>query len=248
MWHWLAVTAGLAAFTAGATVPPDSIARPDARYRLSIAGIPIGSAALSVSVQGGRYTIDGTADFGFLFWGGRGGARAEGLTSPQGWTPLRYRLAYEGTRRPGGMEIDFENGRAVRFHSFPPPPADVMEGRITVQDDHLKAVLDPLTALVVPVPPDTDADAVCQRLLPVFSGFTRFDLELTGALDVETGIGCSARYLPVSGHRPDSRSVERMTQPGAFEIALAPLANYAWAPSRVAIQTRFGTFEMIREP
>lgn len=248
MWHWLVVISGLAAFTAGATVPPESIVRPDARYRLSIAGIPIGSAALSVSVNDGRYTIDGTADFGFLFWGGRGGARTEGLASPHSWTPVRYRLTYEGTRRPGGMEIDFENGKAVRFHSFPPPPDDVMEGRIALTDAHLRGVLDPLTALVVPAGPGADAESVCNRLLPVFSGFTRFDLELTGARDAEPGIGCSARYVPVAGHRPDSRSVERMTQPGAFEIALAPLVTHAWAPTRVAVQTRFGMFEMIREP
>jgi hypothetical protein len=39
-----------------------------------------------------------------------------------------------------------------------------------------------------------------------------------------------------------------MTQPGAFEIALVPITPEAWGPERVAVETRFGTFEMIREP
>lgn len=232
---------------ATATVPAAAGPEPMASYRLFIAGIPIGSAGLSVRVEGAHYVIDGTADFGFLFWGGRGGARAVGLANGGGWQPLTYRLAYEGIRRPGGMEIDFEGGKAVRVHSFPPPPEDVMQGRVELTDDHLRNVLDPLTALVVPASATAAPAEVCQRLLPVFSGFTRFDLALEGPRETQPGLGCAARYVPVAGHRPDSSSVTRMTRPGAFEIALAPISDDAWAPARVAVDTRFGTFEMVRQ-
>jgi hypothetical protein len=239
--------AAFAAFAATATVPPSSVAEPMAVYRLYVAGIPIGSAGLSVTVAANRYVIDGTADFGFLFWGGRGGARAEGSANGHGWQPDRYRLAYEGVRRPGGVEIDFEGGKAVRVHSFPPPPEDVLQGRVELTEEHLRNVLDPLTALVVPAGVGADPSTICRRLLPVFSGFTRFNLALEGPRTTTPDLGCAARYVPVAGHRPDSRSVARMTQPGAFEIALAPITPEAWAPARVAVETRFGTFEMIRQ-
>lgn len=243
----VAAALGLGAVAASATVPVTEAPEPMAVYRLSIAGIPIGSAGLSVSLSGNRYVIDGNADFGFLFWGGRGGARSVGSANGGTWQPETYRLAYEGIRRPGGVEIDFENGKAVRVHSFPEPPADVREGRIELTADHLRNVLDPLTALVIPAPVGADPSSVCSRLLPVFSGFTRFDLALEGPREAAQGVGCAARYRPVAGHRPDSTSVERMTQPGAFEIALAPITDDTWGPARVAVDTRFGTFEMIRQ-
>lgn len=244
----LALTATAIGATVSATVPADGARTPDARYSLSIAGIPIGSATLSVAVDDGTYLIDGSADFGFLFWGGSGGARVEGVARDGVWRPTRYRLAYEGVRRPGGMEIDFEDGRAVRVHSFPPPPPDVMQGRVALTDTHLRDVLDPLTALVIPAPADADPETVCRRLLPVFSGFTRFDLELAGPRVASSGAACRTRYVPVAGHRPDSRSVERMQKPGAFEVSLTAITPEAWGPARVAVETRFGTFEMVREP
>jgi hypothetical protein len=243
--------AGLAltALTAGATTNAETGA--DAVYGLSIAGIPIGTAKLSVDIAGDRYVLDGAADVGFLFWGGVGKARALGAMQGGAMRPAQYRLAYEGVSRPGRVEIDFANGRAVRWERLPEPDGDWAEewarNRITVEDHHLAGVLDPLSALVIPMPADAEPSAVCRRLLPVFSGFTRFDLELTGTAAAANGVGCTADYRPVAGHRPDSDSVERMSRPGAFEIALEPITSEAWGPARVAVQTRFGTFEMVRE-
>ena len=234
-----------ATMSAGASTVPS--APSDAVYALSIAGIPIGEATLSVDFHDGGYVLDGTADVGFLFWGGQGGARTEGTAQNGVLEPQRYRVAYDGVRRPGRIAIDFEGGRAVRWDRAPEPEGDWADGRTEVAEAHLQGVLDPLSALVIPAPSDAEADTVCRRLLPVFNGYTRFDLELTGPAAAPEGVGCAVTYRPVSGHRPDSRGVARMRQPGALEIALAPITDDAWGPARVAVQTRFGTFEMIRE-
>lgn len=239
----------LTALAASATTSADD--GPDAVYGLSIAGIPIGNASLSVAIDGGRYVLDGAADVGFLFWGGEGRARAIGAMQGDTMQPSHYRLAYQGASEPGGMEIAFADGRAVHWERQPEPDGDWVEdwrkNRVAVEERHLTGVLDPLSALVIPMPADADPASVCRRLLPVFSGFTRFDLELTGTAAAPSGVGCTARYRPVAGHRPDSDSVERMTRPGAFEIALEPITDTAWGPARIAVKTRFGTFEMVRE-
>jgi hypothetical protein len=228
---------------AGSTAP----VAPDAVYALSIAGIPIGEATLSVSMSDDRYVVDGTADVGFLFWGGSGGARSEGVARDGRLVPERYRLTYEGQTRPGHVEIEFDDGVPVRWARAPEPEGDWAEGRTPIDAEDLIGALDPLTALVIPASTDASPNDVCRRLLPVFSGYTRFDLDLTGPAESPQAVGCAATYRPVGGHRPDSRGVARMREPGALSIALAPLSDKVWAPARVAIQTRFGTFEMVRE-
>lgn len=227
---------------------PASAARDGgAMFDLWIGGVPIGSASLSATAANGRYAVQGSADVGFLFWGGAGEARSEGTVGPRGLTPARYDLRYEGVRRPGHVSIAFEDGRAVRWDSAPPPPEQYLRERVAVSPAHLGGVLDPLSALVTPAPADADPQALCRRVLPVFSGYTRFDLELTGASRARDGeVACAARYIPVAGHRPGSPGVERMTRPDAFSITLAPLSEGFWGPRRIAVATRFGDFVATR--
>jgi hypothetical protein len=241
--------AALAALSAS---PTAATRAPGAAYDLSISGLSIGEATLAVSIDGARYAVDATADFGFLFWGGSGGARSEGRVEDGRLRPERYRLAYEGVRRPGSAEIDFEAGRAVRWSNEPQPEGDWAEGRTPVEPLHLSDVIDPLAALVAPLPADAAPAAVCARLAPVFSGLTRFDLELTGARAAsdpaapEGAVACETRYRPVAGHRPDSPGVARLQRPGAVSLTLAPIADGAWAPLRLALDTRFGPFVLSR--
>lgn len=239
----------LAAALMLAASPAGALRDAGARYALSIAGLPIGEAALSVAAAGDRYAIDASADVGFLFWGGAGSARAEGAAAEGSLAPASYRLDYEGVSRPGSVSIDFEDGRASAWRFAPPIPPEFAEGRVPLAPSDLEGVLDPLSALVIAAPADIDAEALCRRVLPVFSGATRFDLALEGAQPGARdggAVACAARYRPVSGHREGSAGVARLMRPGAVEVALAPLAPGFWGPERVAVETRFGAFEIAR--
>lgn len=242
--------AALAAFGLG-TVQPSaasgSTADAAARYRITLAGLAIGSAALRASTDGAVYAVEAEGEFRVLFWGGSGAVRARGTVRDGALQPAVYRLAYEGRRRPGGAEIAFADGVAVAFASFPDPPDEVFEGRVEIAPEHLKDVLDPLSALVIPASAEADPETICRRVLPVFNGFTRFDVALGGvAASGPDGVECAAQYRPVSGHRPDSRGVRRMQEPGAFSVTLAPLGDAFWAPDRIAVGTRLGTVEIVR--
>lgn len=223
-------------------------------YDLSIAGVPIGEATLRVVLDEGRYRVEGTADVGFLFWGGSGRAVSEGRATAEGLAPESYRLRYEGATRPGAIDIAFEQGRAARWERRPDwtrdDPEDEEEERVALRAEDLAGVLDPLSALVIPAPADIGAEALCRRVRPVFTGYTRFDLDLGGAAAgpaaAPGAVVCAARYRPVSGHRVDSRSAERMQQPGAFSVRLALVGEGVWGPDRVALRTPFGTFELLR--
>lgn len=237
----------LACALATLAAPLEATRGADAMFDLSVAGVTIGEASMSVLTTPGGYAVEGAADFGFLFWGGEGAAVAQGTQAGDRLAPALYELAYQGVRRPGRVEIAFEDGRAVRWDSAPPVPPEFAEGRVPVTEAHLAGVMDPLSALVIPAAAVSTPEAACRRVLPVFSGYTRFDLALEGAVRVADGsVDCAVSYRPVAGHRPGSPGVERVTQPGAIAVSLAPLREGFWGPSRVAVSTRFGTFEAVR--
>ena len=223
-------------------------------YDLSIAGVPIGEATLRVVIDEARYRVEGTAEVGFLFWGGSGRAVSEGRATAEGLAPESYRLRYEGATRPGAIDIAFEDGRATRWERRPDwtrdDAEDAREARVALRAEDLAGVLDPLSALVIPAPEDIAPEALCRRVRPVFTGYTRFDLDLGGAAPGPAGapgaVVCAARYRPVSGHRVGSQRAERMQRPGAFSVRLAPVGEGVWGPDRVALRTRFGTFELLR--
>lgn len=232
----------LAAPAAEATLPDA------ARFEITLAGVPIGEATLAARLGGGRYAVEAAADVGFLFWGGKGGATAEGAARDARLEPARYALRYEGATRPGGVDIAFENGRAARHASFPPVPPEYAEGRVPVTQAHLDGVADPLSAFVIPAPADADPAALCRRTLAVFNGYTRFDIRLDGPrAALSPGVvACAATYVPVAGHRPESPGVARLRRPGALDVTLAPLAPGLWGPQRIGVATRFGTLEILR--
>lgn len=218
-----------------------------AAYRVTVAGLPIGEASLRAQRVDDRYRLEGRARLRFLFWGGEGVATAEGAANGEGLFPERHRLSYEGVRRPGSLAIDFEDGRAVRWESAPPPPPEVLEGRVPVAEADKEGVLDPLTALVVAAPADAAPETLCRRVAPVFSGLTRFDLAFEGARAAADGVvECAIRYRAVSGHRPDARGVRRLSEPDAIQVSLAPLADGLWGPHRISVATRFGPAELTR--
>ncbi len=244
------LTAPLASVASTASQAP-----PVVRYAVSIGGLPIGEAVLRAATNGVRYEIEMEADIGFLFWGGAGGARAHGRVEAAPLprlTPERFTLAYQGATRPGRVEIGFEDGRAALRERTPPLPAEYAQGRLPIEPAHLEAVGDPLSAFVIPAPPDARPEALCDRTLAVFSGTTRFDIVLEGVREGATRapdgpVACAARYRPVSGHRADSAGVARLRAADALEVSLAPLAPGLWGPHSIAVATRFGPFRLERE-
>jgi hypothetical protein len=227
----------------------DASRAPDARYAISVGGVPIGAATLRAQMQGARYEVEASADIGFLFWGGEGSARTYGAVREASLAPDMFTLAYQGVTKPGGAEIVFENGRATRFSRFPPTPPEYAENRVEVKPADLIGVSDPLSAFVIPAGRGVAPDALCRRVLAVFSGSTRFDIALEGARATLQGgaVACAARYRPISGHRADSEGVKRLTEPGAIEVSLSPLAPGLWGPQSIVVATRFGPLRVIRE-
>ena len=95
--------------------------------------------------------------------------------------------------------------------------------------------------------------AACDRTLPIFDGYTRFDLKLSyvGQEEVKAkGYSgpvavCAVRFEPIAGHRKDRPAIKFMEENKDIQIWLAPVAGVpVLAPYRVSIKTQVGTLDI----
>ena len=145
------------------------------------------------------------------------------------------------------MSLDCGNVKAVEIF----PPFEDKEGRIPVTEANKRNIVDPTSALIMPVPEGESlvGPAACDRTIQVYDGYVRFDVALhyVGVRDVSVkGYSgpvsvCSARYIPIAGHKRDSKSTKFMAENRDIEAWLAPLERaHVVVPLHVALMTLAG--------
>ncbi|GLS17263.1 hypothetical protein GCM10007874_02780 [Labrys miyagiensis] len=223
------------------------------RYGVTLAGLPIGTANLNINLSdGGPYKINAAAKVGgviSLISDGRGSASASGRLTSTVPIPSAYALNSIAGKKPQTVQMALASGNitAVELQPELPPRKDRVP--VTTADKH--GVLDPLSAMLVPVSGNGDAlePAACRRTLPVFDGATRFDVKLSYARTENVDgkgysgptIVCSARYVPIAGHRPDRDQTKFMVANRDIELWLAPLkGTHVLAPFKIIVGTQIG--------
>jgi hypothetical protein len=98
----------------------------------------------------------------------------------------------------------------------------------------------------------TDPDN-CNRTIPVFDGASRMNVVLTYAETKNVDVGgysgpvlvCNARYVPVSGHRPERPATKFMQENRDMSVWLAPVEGPRLLfPLKVSVRTMIGVGEM----
>lgn len=223
-----------------------------ARYGISMLGVPIGQATMSGEF-GQSYSLElylKLTGLASMVSDSKGSAKSTGALAGgrvEAQTYATTASAKDATRTVR-MAI---SGGAVRGVEISPPFED-KPGRVPLTEAHKRGVLDPLSALVMALPSGQPAvgPAACNRTLPVFDGYTRFDVTLSykGTKQVRTqGYSgpvavCAARYTPIAGHRPDRPATKFMAANKAMEVWLAPVgASGFLAPFRISVKTQIGT-------
>jgi hypothetical protein len=204
-----------------------------AHYALSLMGVSIGSAYAS-GVVDRNYRIDismRTTGLANLVNNTKGAATASGGLSAGGPSPTAYANTTSNEDEVRTVRMSLA-GNAVRAVEVKPEPWDA-DQRIPVNEGAKKRVVDPVSALIMSVPQGQEmtGPAACNRTISVFDGITRFDIALTysGEQTANTrGYAgpvavCSARYMPIAGHRPDSKSTRYMAENRDINVWLAPL-------------------------
>jgi hypothetical protein len=221
----------------------------EADYEISIAGWRIAQAKSSLAISDGRYDAD-------IFMMPKGVARivtavrtsveASGRVSGGRVLPSRYKVRSAETDRPVAVDMTLRGGDVASLRAR--PPLKQRPGRVPVTGAHKRGIVDPLSSGLLPISRADGRDA-CDHTLEIFDGWTRYDVRLyykgTERVSIEGFSGaipvCGARWVPVSGHRPQKKEVQYLADNKRLEMSVLPLPNARVAiPYRVSIGTPNG--------
>ncbi|MDB5509408.1 MAG: uncharacterized protein JWL93_1877 [Hyphomicrobiales bacterium] len=223
------------------------------KYSVRLVGLPLGTAGLSGSIDPSSYRLQVDAKLtglASMVSSSQGAATATGALTQGRVTPASYANTSANSKETRTVRMAMAGG-AVRGVDIAPPFTE-NEGRVPLTDEHKRGVLDPLSALVMPVAGTEPlvGPAACNRSLPIFDGYTRFDVSLTyrGTRAVKTKgydgpvAVCSVRYVPIAGHRPNRKPTQFMANNRDMEVWLAPLnGTRVVVPYRISVATMVGT-------
>ena len=234
------------------SVPTHWPAAVTASYKIAFNGIDIGRFEFRSNVSGSHYALAGDAHLsallGVIKW--EGATRSSGTVSGRAPKPARYQFRFSGTAKSGAVEMRFARNAVAQVASV--PPADPEPELVPVRQDHLKGVLDPLSAVMELSRADLSAGNPCNRRLPVFDGKQRFDLVLsyshTEAVREAVASGapghavvCRVRYKPIAGYKPDA-GARRMAAETGIQVALRPVPEAGlYVPYRIVVPTPAGS-------
>jgi hypothetical protein len=222
-------------------------------YSVSLVGLPIGVANLEANLTQSSYTIDAHAKItglAYLFSRARGASSGQGAIVDNRVVPSSFATIASNAIMTRTIRMSLAANAVTGVDIT--PPFDDKPDRVPLSEHDKQGVVDPVGAVVVPVPAKGPlvGPASCDRRIPVFDGYTRFDVDLTyvGQRDVSAKgykgpvAVCAIRYVPIAGHRRDRPSTKFMADNRDLEVWLAPVADaHVLLPFRVSARTMMGT-------
>lgn len=249
------ILAGLSLWLSGVAVPAGAAADPwpasvRASYEISYNGFNIGAFEFQSQAESESYTLVGNARLSFLLgaftWDGE--TRSFGLLDNQSTRPASFTFDFKSNMRAGSTKLGFSDGVVTNIAHLPPSPAKA--DAVPLREQHLKGVVDPLSAILVLS--RGQGFNPCNRRIPIFDGKERFDLVLSYKGDTriaeqvpsgQPGIAhvCRIRYVPIAGHKLDDET-RFMADNKDIEVALRPVPSAnVLVPYQISIPTPGGS-------
>jgi len=224
-----------------------------ATYRVSLVGLPIGSVNLNADLTPTSYTIAGDAKLtglAKLFTNAHGASAGNGAIVQGHVSPATFATIASSSNMTRTIRMALA-GNAVTGIDISPPFQDKPD-RVPLGPGDKRGVVDPVGAVILPAPTSGPilSPAACNRTVPIFDGYTRFDVNLTyvgertvSAKGYDGPVAvCAARYVPISGHSRDRPATKFMADNKDLEVWLAPIASdHVLIPFRVSVRTMIGT-------
>jgi len=223
-----------------------------ATYKVSLFGLPIGVANVNATLTPKSYAIDATAKLSglaSLIARARGASTGQGAIVDNHVVPASFATIASNAWMTRTIRMSLAANAVTGVDIS--PPFEEKPDRVPLTDKDKKGVVDPVGAVVVPAPADGPlvGPASCDRTIPVFDGYTRFDVRLSyvGQRDVSAKgyqgpvAVCAARYVPIAGHR-NRPATKFMAENKDLEVWLAPIEGArVLVPFRVSARTMIGT-------
>jgi hypothetical protein len=223
-----------------------------ARYAVSLVGLHIGEAAAVGSLDPGKYRVDFNARLtgvAAMVADVKMALSSTGSMRNGAILPASYATTTGNARETRTVRMALDGGN-VKAVDISPPWLDT-DNRIPVTEAHRRNILDPTSAFIMGVPSGQAlvGPSACNRRIPIYDGFVRFDITLmytgTRSVSIPGYSGpvsvCAARYTPIAGQKRDSRSARFMAANRQIETWLAPVEGaHVVVPVRVELMTLAG--------
>jgi hypothetical protein len=226
-----------------------------AHYRVSLIGLPVGVADASSSIDAKHYSVNlnvrltGVAS---LISNLKMALASSGEVDDGAPSPHSYATTASNARETRTLRMALSSGNVRQIQYSPFWEADKSPDRVPVTEADRRDIIDPLSAFLMPVPERANpvGPSACRSRVPVYDGYTRFDVTLSyvGVKEIrEKGYTgpvtvCAARYIPIAGHKTTARGTQFMAHNKDMEVWLAPVDHaHVVVPYRVSLMTLVGT-------
>jgi hypothetical protein len=245
-----AAAAILALLEAG---PAQAQGRLDARYTVTLGGISIGKGAWVIDIADTQYTAAASgATTGLLrvIASGQGTSASRGLIVRGAPVPASFAASITSNKKTEEIRMTLGSGDVKEAVITPSPPPDPQ--RVPVTEAHHRGVTDPMTASLIRVPGNGNplGPHACPRIVSVFDGRIRYDLEMVykrmERVKASKGyegpaVVCAVIFVPVAGYVPSRTAIKYLAKQRDMEAWLAPVgASRVLVPFRVSIPTPLG--------
>ena len=225
----------------------------EARYSVSLAGIPLGAGTWVVDITGDQYTAVAngrTTGLVKLIANGSGSAGSRGAFQGASVASSGYMANYVSDKKTDDVRMVLRGGVVKEVTAE--PPLELSPDRVPVTEAHRKGVIDPMSAALMPVAGKGEvlAPEACKRKLAIFDGRQRVDIDLVykrmEQVKADKGyqgpvVVCTVLYNPVAGHRPERDAIKYLIAQRDMEMWLAPIAGTrVLVPFRFSVPTPFG--------
>ena len=244
--------AGVVCVLAG-VVPAHAQGRLDARYVVTLSGLPIGKGAWVIDISEDQFTAaasGATAGLLRIFASGSGSGASRGTIVGGRPVPASYASSVTSDKKTEEIRMTLVSGN-VKDYAVTPPAMPSPE-RVPVTEAHRTSVNDPMTASLIRVPGNGDPmrPEACQKVISIFDGRMRFDLRLAfkrmDKVKAERGyegpaVVCAVRFAPIAGYVPSRAAIKYLIERRDIEVWLAPIAaTRVVVPFRLVVPTPVG--------
>jgi Protein of unknown function (DUF3108) len=254
---WTVVRAAMPAVAAAVALVAAPVAhaqgRLDARYSVTLSGIPIGKGAWVIDIADKQYTAAAsgtTAGLLRIFASGQGTSASRGFMVAGTPVPASFAASITTNKKTEVIRMTLGSGDVKDFAITPPPKPN--PEMVPVTEAHRRGVSDPMTASLVRVLGNGNpvAPQACRRSVPVFDGRIRYNLKFAykrmEQVKADKGyqgpaVVCAMYFVPVAGYVPSRTAIKYLAKQREMEAWLAPVAGTrVLVPFRVSIPTPLG--------